>query len=191
MDNQSPKTKRKNNPQLLRHSILIAAKNIMLADGIANISMQKVADAAGTSKGGLFHHFKNKDELIESVFGLFIAQINTAILQEIEQIGKQKGVFTHAYVNVFFTNQSIGLSSDWAGLVRAMNAESKLVNFWNEWLNQKLQSHATTDDDIRLFAIRCAADGAWLNNPSSDNLPMLHAYLVGLIDEIRNTTSLG
>ncbi|WP_323842557.1 MULTISPECIES: TetR/AcrR family transcriptional regulator [unclassified Moraxella] len=179
------KPKRKNNPELLRHNILIAAKKLMLADGIANLSMQKVADLAETSKGGLFHHFKNKDTLIESVFELFIAQVNTAILQDIERLGEQTGVFTRAYVNVFFTNENIGLSSDWAGLIRAMNAESKLIGLWESWLSNKLKNYAHTDNDFRLSSIRCAVDGAWLNDIQAEYLPKIQSYLLGLIDEVK------
>lgn len=191
MENQSlelfvntDKPKRKNNPELLRHSILIHAKNLMLQDGIANLSIQKVADAAGTSKGGLFHHFKNKEMLIASVFELFIAQVNTAILQEIAQYEDKFGVFTRAYVNVFFTNDDIGLSSDWAGLIRAMNAESQLAALWANWLDNKLKNYAHTDSDIRLQSIRCAVDGAWLNRILEDDLSDMHAYLLSLIDNI-------
>lgn len=191
MENQSlelfintDKPKRKNNPELLRHSILIHAKNLMLQDGIANLSIQKVADAAGTSKGGLFHHFKNKETLIASVFELFIAQVNTAILQEIAQHEDKFGVFTRAYVNVFFTNDDIGLSSDWAGLIRAMNAESQLAALWANWLDNKLKNYARTDSDIRLQSIRCAVDGVWLNRILEDDLSDIHAYLLSLIDNI-------
>ena len=49
----------KNKPEELKHGLIMAAKHLMVSDGVANLSMQKkVADAAGTSKGGLFHHFK-------------------------------------------------------------------------------------------------------------------------------------
>lgn len=177
-------TKRKNNPELLKHNLLIAAKTLMLEDGIANLSMQKVATLAGTSKGGLFHHFKNKDVLIASVFELFIAQVNTAILDEIKRLDESKGVFTRAYVNVFFGNADIGLASDWTGLIRAMNAESKLVLLWTDWLNHKLKAYAHTDDDVRLMSIRHAVDGAWLNDLSDDEMPKIRAYLNTLIDDI-------
>ncbi|WP_241761935.1 TetR/AcrR family transcriptional regulator [Moraxella catarrhalis] len=72
-------TKRKNKPEELKHGLIMAAKHLMVSDGVANLSMQKVADTAGTSKGGLFHHFKNKEELLNAVVGLYIAQLNTAI----------------------------------------------------------------------------------------------------------------
>ena len=60
----------KNKPEELKHGLIMAAKHLMVSDGVANLSMQKVADTAGTSKGGLFHHFKNKEELLNAVVGL-------------------------------------------------------------------------------------------------------------------------
>lgn len=177
----TPKQKRKNNPELLRHALLISAKDIMLDEGIANLSLQKVADMAGTSKGGLFHHFKNKDELVASVFELFIAQVNTAIMNEIDD---EFGAFTRAYIKVFFDNADIGLTSDWAGLIRAMTADSQMHALWTNWLSHKLAMHASTDSDVRLAVIRHAVDGAWLGAVNADEIPQMQEYLLGLIDSI-------
>lgn len=177
----APKQKRKNNPELLRHALIICAKDIMLDEGIANLSLQKVADKAGTSKGGLFHHFKNKDELVASVFELFIAQVNTAIMSQIDD---EFGAFTRAYVKVFFDNTDIGLTSNWSGLIRAMTADSQMRALWTNWLNHKLTTHASTDSDIRLTVVRHAVDGAWLGGAKADDLPVMRDYLLGLIDEI-------
>lgn len=173
--------KRKNNPELLRHALILCAKDIMLTDGIANLSLQKVADMAGTSKGGLFHHFKNKDELMMSVFELFIAQVNTAIMA---QMNDKFGAFTRAYVLVFFDNADIGLTSDWAGLIRAMTADSQMHALWTNWLTHKLSVHSNTDSDIRLTVIRHAVDGAWLSGAKADELGVMRDYLLGLIDDI-------
>ncbi|MDO4895854.1 MAG: TetR/AcrR family transcriptional regulator [Moraxella sp.] len=178
------KPKRKNNPEQLRHQLIICAKDIMLKDGIAHLSLQKVADLAGVSKGGLFHHFKNKDELIISVFELFIAQVNTAIMA---QVTDGFGAFTKAYINVLCRDNKIGLMSDWAGLIRAMTADNQANDLWLNWLNQKLTAHATTDSDIRLMAVRCAIDGAWLNGVTNDELHKMQAYLLGLIENMAKT----
>lgn len=167
-DDKTPK--RKNNPELLRHTILVCTKNLMLDVGIGNLSMQKVADMAGTSKGGLFHHFKSKDELITSVVELFIAQINTAILADMDAHPTEMGAFTKAYVRVMFDNQEIGLKSDWAGLIRAMTTNVQMYGLWRNWLAQKIKTHAGTDSNPRLSAIRCAVDGAWLNGIPHDEL---------------------
>lgn len=181
-DDKTPK--RKNNPELLRHTILVCTKNLMLDVGIGNLSMQKVADMAGTSKGGLFHHFKSKDELITSVVELFIAQINTAILADMDAHPTEMGAFTKAYVRVMFDNQEIGLKSDWAGLIRAMTTNVQMYGLWRNWLAQKIKTHAGTDSNPRLSAIRCAVDGAWLNGIPHDELPAMRAYLLKLADDV-------
>lgn len=181
-DDKTPK--RKNNPELLRHTILVCTKNLMLDVGIGNLSMQKVADMAGVSKGGLFHHFKSKDELITSVVELFIAQINTAILADMDAHPTEMGAFTKAYVRVMFDNQEIGLKSDWAGLIRAMTTNVQMYGLWRNWLAQKIKTHAGTDSNPRLSAIRCAVDGAWLNGIPHDELPAMRAYLLKLADDV-------
>ncbi|MCG7411903.1 TetR/AcrR family transcriptional regulator [Moraxella nonliquefaciens] len=181
-DDKTPK--HKNNPELLRHTILVCTKNLMLDVGIGNLSMQKVADMAGTSKGGLFHHFKSKDELITSVVELFIAQINTAILADMDAHSDKMGAFTKAYVRVMFDNQEIGLKSDWAGLIRAMTTNVQMYGLWRNWLAQKIKTHAGTDSNPRLSAIRCAVDGAWLNGIPHDELPAMRAYLLKLADDV-------
>lgn len=181
-DDKTPK--RKNNPELLRHTILVCTKNLMLDVGIGNLSMQKVADMAGTSKGGLFHHFKSKDELITSVVELFIAQINTAILADMDDHSDKMGAFTKAYIRVMFDNQEIGLKSDWSGLIRAMTTNVQMYGLWRNWLAQKIKIHASTDSNPRLSAIRCAVDGAWLNGIPHDELPAMRAYLLKLADDV-------
>ena len=184
-DTDTTPKKRKNNPEQLRHQLISAAKDLMIKDGIANLSIQKVADAAGTSKGGLFHHFKNKDELIAAVIGLFIAQLNTAILQQIEQTGQVAGCFSRAYVNVMFDNDDIGLKSEWAGLIRAINGDAQMQSQWNDWLSQKLRQFAHTDSDTKLSIVRYAVDGAWLDTTLTDDdayYQAIKAELIGMID---------
>lgn len=176
--------KRKNNPERLRHTLLICAKNLMLDAGISHLSMQRVADMAGVSKGGLFHHFKSKEALVFGVVELFIAQVNTALLAYLENTPTQKGMFTKAYIRVFFDHQDIGLTSDWAGLIRSLTADHQMNRLWLDWLATKLGQYQHTDDDIHLHTIRCAVDGAWLHGVSADELPLMRDYLLKLVDEV-------
>ncbi|MFB6349539.1 TetR/AcrR family transcriptional regulator [Moraxella sp. ZJ142] len=159
-DGKDGTKKRKNNPELLKHSLIMAAKDLMVKEGVANLSMQKVADLAGTSKGGLFHHFKNKDELLGAVIGLFIAQLNTAILAKVDELGDIDGKFTKAYVQVMFENPEIGLDSGWTGLIRAINADAIMQQQWHAWTAQKQRQFADTDSAPRYAVIRYAVLGA-------------------------------
>lgn len=176
-------SKRKNNPELLRHTILVCAKDLMIAEGLASFSLQKVADMAGTSKGGLFHHFKSKEALMSAVLELYIAQLNTAILAHIAAHAEQSGMLTRAYMAVFFQNTEIGLSSDWAGLIRIINAEPHLFSIWQAWQDNLIKQYAHTDNHIRFAVIRHAIHGLWINYTPNEQAEMIYQYLLTLIDK--------
>ena len=181
------KPKRKNNPELLRHNILNSAKTLMITEGIGALSMQRVADMAGTSKGGLFHHYSSKETLIRAVIELFIAQLNTAMMTKMSEHTNEIGTFTCAYVQVFFDDLNIGLRSDWAGLIRVINADVTLTQLWQAWLHHKLNQHAHTDSDIRLTAIRHAVDGTWLNPIDEQQLNALRDCLLMNVNVVRKS----
>jgi AcrR family transcriptional regulator len=47
--------------------LLDAAEAVIVRDGIASLTLDAVAAQAGASKGGLLHHFPNKDRLVEAL----------------------------------------------------------------------------------------------------------------------------
>ena len=50
-----------------RDKMLDAAEVVIERQGIANVTLEAVAAEAGMSKGGLLHHFPNKDHLVEAL----------------------------------------------------------------------------------------------------------------------------
>ena len=52
---------------LLRDALLDAAEAVVARQGVANVTLDAVAAEAGMSKGGLLHHFRTKDRLIEGL----------------------------------------------------------------------------------------------------------------------------
>ncbi len=59
MEAQHRKDPARRHQQLLESAAMIAGR-----DGIASLSLNAVAREAGVSKGGLLHHFPNKQALI-------------------------------------------------------------------------------------------------------------------------------
>jgi AcrR family transcriptional regulator len=51
----------------LRDALLDAAEAVVGRQGIANLTLDAVAAQAGVSKGGLLHHFRTKDRLVEGL----------------------------------------------------------------------------------------------------------------------------
>ncbi|MGO7697024.1 TetR/AcrR family transcriptional regulator, partial [Rhizobium leguminosarum] len=58
---------RKKQPDVVRQALLDCATKLALEHGLAAVSFQAVASAAGVTKGGLFHHFPYKRLLIGEV----------------------------------------------------------------------------------------------------------------------------
>lgn len=53
-----------------REQLIATAKDLFLADGYWATSLEKVADAAGYSKGAVYSNFRNKDDLCLAVLDL-------------------------------------------------------------------------------------------------------------------------
>lgn len=62
--------------------ILAAAMSVFTEKGFAKASMNDIVRASGLSKGGVYWHFKSKDELITAIFDQFFVE-QLALLDEV------------------------------------------------------------------------------------------------------------
>ena len=51
----------KKQPEVIRKRILEQATILVSQKGISGVSIQNIATAVGITKGGIFHHFPNKE----------------------------------------------------------------------------------------------------------------------------------
>ncbi len=76
----------------LKEKIIMESIRLFSAKGYLNTSINDIMEASGTSKGGLYNHFRNKGELFSAVLGESRRrwrEINLAGLDEIDSpIGK-------------------------------------------------------------------------------------------------------
>ena len=68
--------------QDVRDQILLAATAVFAEKGFAKTSMNDIVRASGLSKGGVYWHYKSKNELINAIFSKFFAGQET-ILQTV------------------------------------------------------------------------------------------------------------
>lgn len=59
----SPKQKDLNEINSTRHNILLAALDILIAEGYASLSMRKIANKIGMSATNIYNYYENKDEV--------------------------------------------------------------------------------------------------------------------------------
>ncbi|MEV5837260.1 TetR family transcriptional regulator [Nocardia sp. NPDC052112] len=70
-----------------RADLARTARDLFIADGMANTSLARVAEAAGYSKGAVYSNFRNKNELCLEVLEL----IHTEALAEITAVAELRG----------------------------------------------------------------------------------------------------
>ena len=175
---------RKKQPDVVRQALLDCATKLALEHGLAAVSLQAVASAAGVTKGGLFHHFPNKQALIEAVFDGMMENLDREIDQELERDKGGHGTFTRAYVRTLFADRALN-KSPWSAQTMTVLADPYSKSLWHKWMNDRLIKHAETDAGMRLEIVRLAADGAWLTHvlrPDNQAAPDDTALLQQLIE---------
>lgn len=152
-------------PERVRRALLDEAARLAVEHGLAAVTVQAVADAAGVTKGGFIHHFPSKQALIDTVFAELLDTIDRELDERIAADPEPQGAFTRAYVEaVFHIGDTDG--GPWAPLSISMLTDAGLRALWARWLETRLARHKATDGGLDLAVIRLAADGVWLADMS-------------------------
>ncbi|GJL53311.1 MAG: squalene-hopene cyclase [Nitrospirales bacterium] len=59
-----------------RHSILETAIDVLVSDGVGALTLERVAQDAGLSKGGLLYHYEGKEQLLEALIDLLVQDLD-------------------------------------------------------------------------------------------------------------------
>lgn len=156
--------KRKKQPELVRRTLLDCAAKLAVDEGLSGVTIQAVADAAGVTKGGLMHHFPNKQALIEAITADLLEQLDVEIDKLMGIDSESFGSFTRAYVELVFTDNDAktGSGKAWSALSVTSITDPRLRDLWSNWLEGRLERHQETDHVPTLAIVRLAADGVWL-----------------------------
>lgn len=73
--------------QKTREQLLDAALEIFWRNGVSNTPLQAIANEAGLTRGALYWHFKNKEDLFDALF----EQNFSPFIEQLEQIPQQSG----------------------------------------------------------------------------------------------------
>jgi len=71
-----------------RNQLLGCAYNLFFSQGFEATTVQDIMKMANVSKGGFYHHFSSKEELMLEVFNRMAAQISGAMQQIVNDSGR-------------------------------------------------------------------------------------------------------
>jgi len=155
---------RRKEPERVRAALIQAAAELIAEQGLPRLTVDAVAKAAGVTKGGLFHHFPSKQDLVHGVQQAMIALGDETIDALMVADPEPHGRFTRAYLNGMFADHKLDDTISSRSLCLAMLADPDLQRGWLDWVTARIARHAATDDNPACALVRLAADGAWLNS---------------------------
>lgn len=90
--------KTKTEAQKTRQHLLDAALEVFWRDGVTRASLQAIAQEAGVTRGALYWHFKNKEDLFETLFEQQYADFFAAFNDQ--TLRNNQDVWTHLQHNL-------------------------------------------------------------------------------------------
>lgn len=151
------------NSKSKRSLILAAASNVVKHQGIEKLTLEAVAAEAGVSKGGLLHHFPNKDALIQSmVSGItndFIADVQNRAARDTRDQGKWSRAYLKSTVEADKEEQGMNVALN-AALFNNGDLLEELREQYSVW-QQNMENDGL--DPVISSIVRLAVDGLWLS----------------------------
>lgn len=152
------KLHRPKQPEVLRAKILHATQQVLLDHGLAALTQEKVLAKLDISKGGLQHHFRTKQQLLDALFDhvydCFEQLYQDALAQE------PAGPAQHIRAYVIAASRSGAEEKQWGqSLVLLAVSSPHYQARWQQSLEQIAQADSL-DPSVQL-ACRLFADGLW------------------------------
>ena len=129
-----------------RDHIVEAADRLFYRQGYEHTSFSDIADVVRISRGNFYYHFKTKDEILEAVIAVRLADTRK-MLERWEEEGKDPADRIRSFINILIANRvdikrygcPVGtLCSELAKLDHAAQAEAnKLFTLFRTWLRRQ------------------------------------------------------
>lgn len=142
-----------------RAQIVKEADRLFYEQGFEHTSFSDIADAVGISRGNFYYHFRTKDEILDAVIGLRVADTRE-MLEEWEAEGAHPADRIRSFIHILMTNQTkimrygcpVGtLCAELAKLDHAMQDDAAgLFTLFRTWLVRQFKALGKAQDADRL-----------------------------------------
>lgn len=107
--------------------ILDIAEELFSLRGFSDVSLSDVAQAAGVTRGAVYHHFRNKVGVFQAVASKLQARIAIAVVEAADSAGSDPGAQLVAGSHAFIDAITAGPA------VRILLVDAPSVLGWEEW----------------------------------------------------------
>lgn len=155
--------RRQKQPQLIRHQLLAVVRDLLVHEGPHAVTLDAVARRANVTKGGLQHHFRSKqallDALSEQLFEEFAQSYEKALQREAETPGRH----ARAYIRTCFDDRADCNRVDTQRAIGLLALTSPACrDRWHATMKTALAADGQDPNTANLLlACRLAGDGFW------------------------------
>jgi AcrR family transcriptional regulator len=157
--------RRQKQPQFIRSQLLTVVRDLLVREGPSAVTLDAVAAQANVTKGGLQHHFRSKQALLEALSDQLFEEFERCFAQALSQEAESPARHARAYIRTCFdstsecntveTQRAIGLLALTLPHCRAR---------WHAAMETSLRADGTDPDTAnRLLLCRLAGDGFWFS----------------------------
>ncbi len=162
-----------------RDHIVEAADQLFYQQGYEHTSFSNIADVVQISRGNFYHHFKSKDEILDAVISVRLANTRK-MLEKWEIEGKQPADRIRSFIHILLANKAdikrhgcpVGtLCAELAKLNHASQAEAnKLFTLFRTWLRRQftLLGRKADADELAMHLLARSQGVATLANAFHD-----------------------
>lgn len=145
-----------------RLRILEAATVVIQREGASNLTLDKVAEEAEVSKGGLLYHFGSKDDLVVGLLDQTLSEAGAELEERAGEVGPGAGSFALAYLD--YVRQPGKAAADSAcSILAAAALDDRLLSqaraTFNQWQDRLLDDGLSP---VTALLARIVGDGLWL-----------------------------
>ncbi|WP_043613994.1 TetR/AcrR family transcriptional regulator [Nonomuraea candida] len=147
----------------MRDRILDAVEHLLVTKGADAVRLDAVAAGAGVSKGGLLHHFRSKQALLEGVLNRQVERFQAELPPE----GSPPGAFTRAWLDATIPDAdvparahadqvAVALLAALSGGPEVLESFRRRYRIWQDRLAGDGLDPSTA------YLVRLAVDGWWM-----------------------------
>ncbi|MEZ4707999.1 MAG: TetR/AcrR family transcriptional regulator [Caldilineaceae bacterium] len=146
-----------------RELIFAACSRILQRDGLAQLTLDAVAQEAGLSKGGLLYHFPTKLAMIEALFQYHTERFNARLQTLVETEESDPGGWLRAYAKASMEQITDAASASLlASLFAAGERYPSVLEIMRQhYVQWQQQVEAAGLEPALALLVRLAVDGFW------------------------------
>lgn len=152
--------KRKKEPEINKQLIIDAATDISFESDWSQVTFQAIANRIGLSKGGIIHHFKSKEELLDELVNQSLIDL-TQWIENNKSENSEMDTFLSYFNSIITQQNNEKYVKTMRVILQAIVINPKYREQWKNWHSKHIISLNKNELDTKNLIILLLAEGLW------------------------------